>query len=146
MEQSSTSKEDRTMLWPKDFVPDPQGLLPGGSPETITKVETTLSMSLPKEFAEFLLWADGGCIANNRFIIYSAGKGTDPSETLVAANTCREPDFPLLLVGRDSQEEFGFRKEDLPANSCSVYFYLHEEGRLDKVADSFKDFVRWIFK
>jgi len=113
---------------------------------TVQAVEECLGVALPQEFASFLLWADGGQIAQRRFIIYSVGTGIHPSETLVSANRGREADFPLLLAGRESEEEFGFKKEDLPCASAPVYFYVHDEDRLDKIAQSFRAFVQWMFK
>lgn len=134
------------MLWPEKYICDRTGLLPGASFEEIQNVQTQLGLEFPKEFIQFLLWADGGSIAGDKFVIYSSGKGIHPSETLVAANKCRESAFPLLLIGRDSQDELGFRKQDLLSDSCSIYFYLHEEESLDKVSDSFENFIESIYK
>ena len=134
------------MTWPAEVVADCTGLLPGASQATITAVETQLGVRFPEEFVEFLLWADGGQIAKKRFIIYSAGNGIHPSETLLQANAHTPPDFPLLVVGRESEEEFGFKKTDLPAPSCPIYFYAHEECCLDRTADSFRNFVEAMFK
>lgn len=134
------------MTWPAEIVPDRTGLLPGASPATITAVETQLDIRFPQELIEFLLWADGGQIARKRFIIYSAGAGIHPAETLLSANRGCEAAFPLLLVGREAEEEFGFKKSDLLAQTSPVYFYRHDEDDLDKIAGSFREFIEWMFK
>jgi hypothetical protein len=133
------------MQW-DDVVPDRSGLLPGADAVIVQSVEAELGMRLPQEFVDFLLWADGGQIAQRRFIVYSAGAGIHPSETLLAANRGRDAGFPLILVGREAEEEFGFKKSDLPSRSAPVYFYRHDEDGLDKVAGSFREFVEWMFK
>ncbi len=133
------------MQW-DDIVPDRSGLLPGASMAAVQAVEECLGVPLPQEFVSFLLWADGGQIAQRKFIVYSAGAGIHPSETLLSANRGLEGDFPLLLAGRESEEEFGFKKSDLPSVSAPVYFYVHDEGHLDKTANSFREFVQWMFK
>ena len=133
------------MSW-NDLVPDRSSLLPGADPAAIEAVEAELGTELPQEFVEFLLWADGGQIAQKRFIVYSAGAGIHPAETLLAANRGRDTAFPLILVGREAEEEFGFRKSDLSAQTAPVYFFRHDEEDLDKVAGSFREFVKWMFK
>jgi len=133
------------MSW-NDIVPDRSGLLPGADAATIQAVEAEIGMKLPQEFVEFLLWADGGQIAQKRFIVYSAGAGIHPAETLLAANRGHDTAFPLILVGREAEEEFGFRKSDLPARVAPVYFYRHDEDGLDRIAGSFSEFVEWMFK
>ena len=133
------------MPW-DDLVPDSSGLLPGTDAATIQAVEAELGTKLPGEFVEFLLWADGGQIAQRRFIVYAAGAGIHPGETLLTANRGRDAAFPLILVGREAEEEFGFKKSDLPAQTAPVYFYRHDEDDLDKIAGSFCEFVEWMFK
>lgn len=133
------------MSW-DDYVPDRSGLLPGADAAAIQAVEVTLGTKLPQEFVDFLRWADGGQIARKRFIVYSAGAGIHPAETLLSANRGCDTAFPLLVVGREAEEEFGFKKSDLPAPTSPVYFYRHDEGDLDKIAGSFREFVEWMFK
>lgn len=133
------------MSW-NDLIPDRSGLLPGADAAVIKTVEAELGTTLPQEFVDFLLWADGGLIAHERFIIYSAGAGIHPAETLLAANRDRGEDFPLILVAREAEEEFGFRKSDLPAQSAPVYVYLHEWDEIEKIAGSFREFVAWMFQ
>ncbi len=133
------------MKWTKEDFLETEGLLAGASINQIESVERELHITFPHDFREFLLYADGGHIAQKRFIIYSVGEGLHPAETLLAANKRQESDFPLLLFGRDAWENFGFLKEDLSGEFCPVYMYLHEEEEVVRIADSFKDFVKWMF-
>ena len=130
------------MNW-HELVPDSSSLLPGADQSLLSQIQEQIEVSLPSDFENFLHWRDGGNFASNRFGIYSAGKGVHPDETLLSANINRPDDFPLLLVGSDASEEFGFLKSDLPCRTCPVYFYLHETEVLDKVADSWHEFLVW---
>ena len=136
------------MQW-DERVPDKSGLLPGADAARIQAVETDLGIELPREFIDFLLWADGGIIAR-WIIIYSAGEGIHPSETLLKANRgLWNGNFPLITVGSDGGEaEFGFKKSDLPADSAPVYCCYIDGSDEDiwRVADSFGEFVEWMFK
>lgn len=121
---------------------DRADLLPAATPEAVARVELALGTSLPNDFREFLTeFADGGFLHERRFLIYSAGLGLHPDETLVANNLSHEADYPLILAGRDASEEFGFQKTDLPCDSCPVYFASHETGDLTMAAESFSLFA-----
>jgi hypothetical protein len=134
--------ERHTMAWLDDIIKDRAGLMDGANPRDITDVQDQLGVVLPSDFVQFLTWADGGFLPGKKFIVYSVGSGIHPSETLTAANKNRPLNFPLVAIGCDAEDDFGFKKSDLPAASCPVYFYNHEEDRLDRVADSFSEFLR----
>jgi cell wall assembly regulator SMI1 len=130
------------MSWLDNIALDRTKLMPATTPEIVRLIEHRLSCSFPSDYREFLYSADGGIIGN--FMLYSAGKGFHPQETLLAANEGREAVFPIIAIGADATDDFGFRKVDLPAESCSVYFIGHETYDLYKVANSFKDFLMQI--
>lgn len=116
-------------------------LLPGATEATVAAAEKMLGVSLPSSLRDFLRWADGGQLAGKTIIVYSAGIGLCSDETLVSANTDREPGYPLLNIGRDATNEFGFLKTDLTKGIPPVYFLFHETGELDRVAESFVEFI-----
>lgn len=129
------------MSWLDTIASKCPDLLQGASLDRIREVEGVLKVQFPKDVVEFLHWRDGGQIADRRYILYSAGLGIHPTETLLAANDNRQLDTPFLFIGRDAGEEFGFKKSELVMESPPIYFYLHEEEKLDKVADSFREFI-----
>ena len=128
---------------PNQYMPSRGGLLGPASERDIHNAEDTLNLRLPKQFQEFLLWADGGILPGERVIIYSAGIGIHPEETLIAANKNRQCEEPLLFFAREAEEEFVFKIEDIELENCPVYVYQHEEGTLKIIADSFVSFVKW---
>jgi hypothetical protein len=129
-----------------EAMPQPEGMTKEAAAEadngSIDAVHRSLGLVLPKEFTDYLSQKDGGQMPGGGFIVYSAGKGIHPDETLLAANKGRAANFPLALIGRDAGNEFGYLKGDLPANSAPIYFYDHESGQQVRVADSFADFVK----
>lgn len=135
------------MSWPTETIKDRTGLMPPADPTQLDTVARRLGVQFPQDYLEFLAFADGGILPGGRLIIYSAGTGIHPSETLLAANEKRPPDFPLVLIARDAYEEFGFLKSDLAAlgetdRVCPVYVFMHETETLERVAECFADFVR----
>lgn len=131
------------MKTPEDYMPSRGDLLPGADPGTIANLEAVLGVKLPAEFRSFLEWADGGVLPGRRFIVYSAGEGVHPAETILAANRNRKTSEPFLFVARASEEEFGFRIADLTKEPCAVFVYLHEEDRFAHIAPSFPEFMAW---
>lgn len=134
------------MDWNKEILPNSPQLMPGASPEQIRKVEEQLNLRLPNAFAEFLKFADGGSLADGRFIIFAAGKGIHPEETLTAANQNPDAEIPLIFIARDAAEYFGFKKEEILLPDPPIYIYWHEFGEIQKVADTFDEFVLSMFK
>jgi len=135
------------MSWSYESISDRSGLMPPADSATIDNALSRLGTRLPQDYLDFLQFADGGILPGGTVIVYSAGTGAHPQETLLAANQNRPADFPLLLVARDAYEEFGFLKSDLArladtGGICPLYRYWHETESLEKVADSFADFVR----
>ncbi len=113
-------------------------LLPPCTSSMVKKIETDLNYRLPEEYKEFLLFADGGMLTDN-VILFSAGAGIHPAETLRAANNDRQ-DLPIFLIGRFADEEFGFLRKDTDDSHRPVYLYEHEVGDTKKLADSFEAF------
>ena len=116
-------------------------LLPGATPSSVASAEAQLGTALPSEYKEFLKFADGGYLNNRTIILFSAGKGVHPSETLAAANHSLPADHPLLIIGRTAYEDFGFRRSDLALPSPAVFLYRHEGRRLTKLAESLQTFL-----
>jgi hypothetical protein len=126
------------MNWARDIEMDRSRLVRGASADVIAQLENRLDCQFPVEYREFLSFADGGYLGN--FVFFSAGEGIHPGETLLATNS-RDSAYPIIAVGRDASDDFGFLKSDLPAETCPVYFACHETYKTDKVANSFREFV-----
>jgi len=136
------------MSWPKDVITSGGELMPPADPVVIDQVLKQLGVRLPQDYLDFLHFADGGVLPGGTMIVYSAGPGIHPSETLLAANRDRPRDFPMLLVSRDAYEEYGFLKSELKqleqgSRLCPVYRYRHENEEVEQVAPSFREFVEW---
>lgn len=116
-----------------------RGLQPPCSSSVVDAIEADLKYSFPQEYREFLETADGGLLTD-AVILFSAGRGIDPSETLRAANQDRLG-LPVVLVGRFADEEFGFLRSETSNPGRSVYVYEHETGEVRKLADSFEALV-----
>lgn len=134
------------MTWPEQLLRDRGELLSPADPGVIEEVARSLGIHFPQEYVEFLLWADGGILPGKRFLLYSVGPGLHPAETILAANRDRPADFPLLLIGRDAFEEFGFLKAELvaPKPTSPLYLWLHETEATKQLASSFSAFIRSI--
>ena len=128
------------MNWIQSLIANRSNLLPGASTEEITEIERKFNISLPVAFKEFLQAVDGGMLTKN-IIVYSAGKGIHPMETLWSANENRDVEFPIFFIAREAEEEFAFKREDMSLPDPPVYIYLHEYGEIKKVSKSFKDFI-----
>ena len=111
----------------------------GAARETVEQVEQELGVELPEVHKAFLRFADGGVLGI--FIFYSAGDGIHRAERLLAAYRRYGPDCPILAIGRDASDDFGFLRGELSARSPAVYFMSHETWELFQVAPSFLDFV-----
>lgn len=131
---------------PIQYMHSREKLLGPASSQDIQNTENKLHFRLPKQLREFLLWADGGVLPGERVIIYSAGTGIHPEETLIEANKNRGGEIPLLFFAREAEEEFVFRIEDIEQENIPVYVYQHEEGTLKYIADSFVSFVKWAIR
>ena len=115
----------------------------GASEQAITEVSNVLAVKIPTSLQQLLRWRDGGMFAKKRFIIFSAGKGLHPDETLIAANTDRDFKKTFLTIGRDSAFDFGFKASDLQEPNPSIFSHFCETGELVKVADSLTDWIKW---
>lgn len=131
------------MTWPEQVLRERGELLPPADRDLIENVARSLGVHFPQDYVEFLLWADGGILPGKRFLLYSLGPGLHPEETLLAANRDRPADVPLLLIGRDAFEEFGFLKGELvaPKPTSPLYFWQHETETTIQLADSFAAFI-----
>ena len=132
------------MNWIEALIPDRRNFLPGATSETISEVEKKLGVILPPSHKEFLRWIDGGQMTP-AYIIYSAGKGIHPEETLLSANESRQTEIPLVFIAREAEEEFAFRVDELDQPDPAVYIYRHEYEIIEKVSESFEDFVKKMF-
>ncbi|RMH13536.1 MAG: SMI1/KNR4 family protein [Gammaproteobacteria bacterium] len=115
-------------------------LMPPCTASQLASIETKLRYTFPSEYREFLLTADGGMLTDG-VMLYSAGTGIHPAETLAAANSNRG-DAPLVFIGRFDEEEFGFKISDEEDQHRPVYVYMHETGEIRKIADSFKSLIQ----
>ena len=132
------------MNWIQTLIADRSNLLPGASIEEIAEIERKFNISLPAAFKEFLQAVDGGMLTKN-IIVYSAGKGIHPFETLWSSNENRDVEFPIFFIAREAEEEFAFKREDMSLPDPPVYIYLHEYGEIKQVSKTFKDFIAAIF-
>ena len=116
----------------------------GASQAAIKAVEKKLGFSLPTVLKNLLLWKDGGLFAQDRFLIFSAGKGIHDDETMAAANSSLPDGYPLLNIGRDCGTRFGFLLCDLKkSEKISVHAYFQDERITQKVADSLEEWIVW---
>ena len=144
--RKSKSKPNGTESGPwRDLLTDDLNTLfsKGASCETISESERRLGLKLPKALAELLQWRDGGLFANKRFVLFSAGEGLHPDETLIAANVGIDPDCPLLNIGRDATYSFGVRKNELRKPDPPVYVYIHEEGTSEEISPNLAAWLVW---
>jgi len=116
-------------------------LRPPAALEAIHEVEQQLGCRFPKDFVEFLTVHDGGDVCAKKYAIYSVGENRYPQNTLLAANRHLPPEYPLVNAGFGPNEQFGFRKVDLPAASCAVYRIFHETWELKHLAPSFRELL-----
>jgi hypothetical protein len=133
------------MTWPDDIIKDRTRLMPPADPAIIETVAAKLGVRFPADFVDFLRFSDGGVLPGGAVLVYSAGTGPHPAETILAANGGRPPEFPLLLIARDAYEEYGFLKSELAQKNdqpCAVYKFYHETEEIERAAPSFADFVR----
>jgi hypothetical protein len=126
----------------RDIELDGSGLCPGATAEAVAQVERDLGVELPGVYKEFLAFADGGVIGN--FIFYSVGDGIHPAERLVPAHRRGGPDCPIVVIGRDASDDFGFVWTELSAASPAIYFLSHETWETVKAAPSLFEFLRRI--
>ena len=133
------------MNWIQNLIPNKNGFLEGAAPETIMEVEEKLKITFPERHKEFLMWIDGGKLSPE-YIIYSAGNGIHPSETLLSANWNRDAGVPFFFIAREAGEEFVFRFEDMNQADPPVYIYLHESETIQKVSDSFVQFIKQVMR
>ncbi len=126
------------------LVSDKSGLFPqGADQDAIQSTQDIIGLSIPKSLQSFLRWRDGGTFAQKCFIIFSAGEGIHPDETLIAANSDRESDFPILSIARDATYDFGFQKSDLSKADPPIYSFAWEMEKPEQVADSLSDWIIW---
>lgn len=122
------------------FLSPGRKLLPPCSASALKSIEADLGYRFPEEYQDFLLFADGGMPTDN-VILFSAGKGIHPAETLRSANNDRQ-NLPLVFIGRFAEEEFGFLRNDCEKHRRPVHVYEHETGRTKQLASSFEAFMR----
>jgi len=130
-----------------ELISDQAGLVSqGATQETIKSVEESIGFLIPEPLKSFLCWRDGGMIAAKGFIVFSAGKGIHRDETLIAANSNRGPDFPIVSIARDAIYDFGFKKSDLKMEDPPIYSFTWEMGKPEKIASSFSAWIKWAEK
>jgi hypothetical protein len=122
---------------------DGSELCPGATADAVARVERDLGVNLPAAYKEFLAFADGGGVGN--FIFYSVGDGIHPAERLVAAHRRGGRDCPIVAIGRDASDDFGFLRTELASAATTtpgVHFLSHETWETVRVAPSFVEFLR----
>ena len=60
----------------------------------------------------------------------------------VAANTNNGADYPVLAVGRDAFDDFGFLKSELASPSPALYLVSRETWDVTRLAPSLEEFLR----
>lgn len=124
-----------------DFIDRKKSKLNGGaSPESILKVEKKLGISLPRAIREFLRFSDGALI-DKRAIFFSAKDDLQTHEDLLSFNNS-ETVKEFLRIGRFSEDEFGYRCEDLQDDDPAVYVLDHETEEFHKEADNLVEFLK----
>lgn len=128
------------MNW-TDVLADWPDLAPPASDTAVRAAERRLGVTFPAEYRAFLLAADGGPLFTET-MMYAVGAGEAGPASLVAANRGRPADFPLLAIGHDGPDAFGFRKVDLVGTAAGVYYALGTTWELDYAAPSLEAFLR----
>jgi hypothetical protein len=121
---------------------DESGLCLGATAEAVAEVERALGLELPGVYKEFLAFADGGVLGN--LIFYSVGDGIHPAERLLLAHRRGGPDCPIVAIGRDAFDDFGFLRTELSAASPAIHVLSQETWETVKAAPSFFEFLRRI--
>jgi len=105
---------------------------------------------LPEDYLKYIKTKGGGLLPSKWVYVFyhkPSDKGDfHPDETITAAN--KDPQSPIFFVARDAYEHYGFLKSDLEKGKkkAPVYKYYHETGDIEKKADSFEDFLKWVEK
>jgi hypothetical protein len=120
---------------------DPDLAAAGASDAAIRAIERSLGCTFPPDYRAFLQHADGGTLDDGRVVFFAVAPGEHPDDTLRAANLSQPAEAPLVIVGYERDEEFGFRKSDLPSPRAGVYV-VSDDGELAFAAPSFTDFVQ----
>ncbi len=130
------------MNW-ADVLADWPDLAPPAVDTAVRAAERRLGVTFPAEYRDFLAHADGGPLFVETILYRVGGPETEPA-SLVAANRARPGDFPLLAIGHDGPDAFGFRKVDLDDRTAvaGVYFASGLTWELDYAAPSLAAFLR----
>src|SRR5688500_2356846 len=109
------------MTWVTTLSFERPRLRPPARLDAVREAERQLGHELPKDFVELLTVHDGGDICAKRYAIYSVGENRHAQHNLVAANAGLPPEYPLVNIGFGPNEDFGYKKSDVPAEVCPVY-------------------------
>lgn len=127
---------DVLAIWPDLAAP--------ASDAAVRAAERRLGLTFPADYRDFLAHADGGPLFGPETILYGVGVGETRPGSLVAANRAKPGDFPLLAIGHDGPDPFGFRKMDLTAGarSAGVYVAAGSTWELNYAAPSLATFLQ----
>jgi hypothetical protein len=139
------------MSWSELFADADPNLAEGASEPAIRAIERSLACVFPSDYRAFLQASDGGALDEGRVVFYSVAKhpidGEDDraaeEETLRRANLSQPGDAPLVLIGFETDADFGFKRADLAqARGAAGIYLVADDGELAYAAPSFTDFAR----
>ena len=120
-------------------------LRPPGSPIALSVVEATFRTRLDPQHRSFLVFSDGGQIANRAVLLYCSERGGFSGEDLYRSNQRHmTEDDGVFAFGRDAHgNEYCFRLDEMKSDEgfCAVYFYDHETFTQEHIALSFTAFI-----
>ena len=128
----------------------------GASGDLLRHVESALGIPVPRVWKEFLAFSNGAVLSDEIRLFParrepanydSEDEDDDPEEDLISANLDPDelPDLDekVLIIGRYCDSDlFCYLRSDAGKDDPPIYFFNHEECKLEKDSDNALDFLR----
>lgn len=118
--------------------------LPNSQPvtnERIQQIQSQLRCIFPNEYVSLLSICNGGLWKNQRVLLYTIDNEELPeSESLTAVNS-NMTETKLLFIGKNGEEDFGYKLEGLTVNTTEIYIYNHEDETASHLANSLPELL-----
>jgi hypothetical protein len=137
--------ESKDSSWPHDYTSkETSDKMKGASHKDITEIEKEIKFKLPKDHIDYLMKRDGGFCNKKHFIIFSVGEGLGDNE----GEKIKVIEPKLISIGRDIVNVYVYQEKDLhahPNSPAPVYVMWKDSSNLEKVSESFEEFVKFIY-